>query len=156
MSANNKSKAACPRPPQALNGDIPKYLTRLSQCLALEGHTDVLAHLPTTDNIDFVEDEDAPKSLNINMGKDFGVIFAYLDDKVVRRNMGTGVNKPVDNSVFKYRSGFILPAPFGWDRDMQMGMQTPMDPRTLAIVRFYFVIWSFDHHYHDKDSPIPH
>jgi hypothetical protein len=112
MSANNKSKAVFLKPPLALNGDIPKHLTRLQQCLTLDGHTDVLAHLPKIYTIDFIEDEDARKSLNINMGKDSGVIFAYPDHKALRRHMATGENKPVDNTVSKYRSSFILPAPF--------------------------------------------
>jgi hypothetical protein len=38
---------------------------------------------------------------------------------------------------------------------MQMGMQTPMSPKTLTLARFYSLVWAFDNHHHDIELLVP-
>ena len=122
--------------------DIPRYLHNVYEYLYRDGQLKILAHLPVLETLKFIKQADtAEQPVKLFIGTHNGDTYVYPDGKVLRltvKNKATRITREDE----RYLPTNGVPAPFGWNEDIWQGLKEPMYPRSLALIRFYFLRWA--------------
>ncbi|RMZ70895.1 hypothetical protein GMOD_00008552 [Pyrenophora seminiperda CCB06] len=118
---------------------IPQFLFDLYTDLYKDGHHRILAFLPATTKLEISKTaETYEQPLRLYIGSYNGAAYVYPDGSVTRSN-GT---KHITQEDLRYLPNESVPAPLGWHEDIWQGLKEPMDPRSLALIQHYFLVWA--------------